>query len=59
MKRFYRAAIKSLKDIGQDENAEDIANYVKYLEHERSVLISELSRAETLSGKELLRRMGY
>lgn len=59
MKRFYDRAIKSLLEIKQRENADDIDAYVKHVEHERSVLISELSRAGTSCGNKLLKEMGY
>lgn len=59
MNRFYNQAIDSLRKLKQDENADDISDYVKHLEHEKNVLVNELSKADTFNGNVLLRTMGY
>lgn len=58
MKRFYLSAIASLTESNR-ELADDIESYVRYVEHERSVLVSEISRNRSLAGNLLLNRLGY
>lgn len=59
MKRFYDRGIKALKEKRLDELADDINDYVNYLEHEKSALISELALANTFTGDCLLVRLGF
>jgi len=57
MKRFYREAIKHIEGYNK-ELGDDINNYVCYLEHIKNVLISELSRSNTIGGNLLLSKLG-
>lgn len=59
MKRNYSKAIDVLIDIKHRELADDINDYVNYIEHERVVLINELSRCDTMGAKSLLTRPGF
>ena len=59
MKRFYTKSIEVLMSEGKIEVFEDINSYVKLLEHQKSVLINELAKADTHNGNALLKRMGY
>lgn len=59
MKRFYNQAIKSLEVNLMTETLKDIESYVNLLEHEKSVLISELARSGGISSKQLLNRLGF
>lgn len=55
MKRFYDKAVLSLSS----EARKDIESYVHHLEHERNVLINELSECGGLRAKHLLSRLGF
>ena len=61
MKRFYSRAIKVLKseEVNHRELADDIDDYVEHLEFVRAILVSELSKAQTYGGRDLLRQLGY
>ena len=59
MDRFYKKALMSLVDEGKVEISEDIAAYVKLINHERDVLINELGKSDTIGSKMLLARLGF
>ena len=60
MKRFYFRAILDVRKHLSDELADDINNYVEYLEHEKSVLVNEVFKLDkTKSGNRLLKRLGF
>ena len=59
MKRFYAVAITALREANKTELADDIDQYVAYVELKCAVLVHELSRPEAFAGKQLLKSMGY
>ena len=58
MNRFYKEALKALKQNNQQEILSDIVSYVDYLKHERAVLISALARNSEIEATILLKGMG-
>ena len=57
--RFYISSIKSVAENYSVEAADDIESYVQNLRFERSLLVNELKRANTLGGRELLKELGF
>jgi len=59
MKIFYNTSIQALKKKDQLEIADDIEDYVSFIEHEKNVLVYTLNKANTIDGNILLKRFGY
>ena len=66
MDRFYRRSIDILKggrnkdNIQYGELVDDINDYVQYLEHEKAILVNELSIfGDKLSCLTVLQRLGF